>query len=73
MALLALQIGAFLRLRSHLAIQPTPIVKPPSLYDLGVLLIFRLSCRDPDLNWGHGDFQSPALPTELSRLIHSLL
>ena len=26
-------------------------------------------CQDPDLNWGHGDFQSPALPTELSRLI----
>ena len=25
------------------------------------------SCQDPDLNWGHGDFQSPALPTELSR------
>ena len=26
-----------------------------------------LWCRDPELNWGHGDFQSPALPTELSR------
>ena len=26
-------------------------------------------CQDPDLNWGHGDFQSPALPTELSRLL----
>ena len=26
-----------------------------------------LQCQDPDLNWGHGDFQSPALPTELSR------
>ena len=25
------------------------------------------ACQDPDLNWGHGDFQSPALPTELSR------
>ena len=25
-------------------------------------------CRDADLNCGHGDFQSPALPTELSRL-----
>ena len=24
-------------------------------------------CRDPDLNWGHLDFQSSALPTELSR------
>ena len=21
------------------------------------------------MNWGHGDFQSPALPTELSRLL----
>lgn len=27
-------------------------------------------CQDPDLNWGHGDFQSPALPTELSRPCH---
>ena len=26
---------------------------------------------DPESNWGHGDFQSPALPTELS--CHSLL
>ena len=26
-----------------------------------------IQCQDPDLNWGHGDFQSPALPTELSR------
>jgi hypothetical protein len=24
-------------------------------------------CRDPELNWGHADFQSAALPTELSR------
>ena len=24
-------------------------------------------CRDPELNWGHMDFQSTALPTELSR------
>ena len=23
-------------------------------------------CPDPELNQGHGDFQSPALPTELS-------
>ena len=23
--------------------------------------------RDPELNWGHTDFQSVALPTELSR------
>ena len=23
--------------------------------------------RDPELNWGHADFQSAALPTELSR------
>ena len=23
--------------------------------------------RDPESDWGHGDFQSPALPTELSR------
>jgi hypothetical protein len=25
-------------------------------------------CRDPGSNWGHRDFQSRALPTELSRL-----
>ena len=24
-------------------------------------------CRGPDLNWGHPDFQSSALPTELPR------
>ena len=24
-------------------------------------------CRDPESNWGHRDFQSRALPTELSR------
>gem|GEM_PF-5321461 len=24
-------------------------------------------CRDPESNWGHVDFQSTALPTELSR------
>ena len=39
---------------------------------IGVLSISKSSyfrwCQDPDLNWGHGDFQSPALPTELSRL-----
>ncbi len=29
---------------------------------------FRINwCRDPELNWGHEDFQSSALPTELSR------
>jgi len=26
-----------------------------------------LVCRDPESNWGHADFQSAALPTELSR------
>ena len=25
--------------------------------------------RDPELNWGHTDFQSVALPTELSRQV----
>ena len=24
-------------------------------------------CRGPELNWGHADFQSAALPTELPR------
>ena len=28
-----------------------------------------LWCRDPESNWGHEDFQSSALPTELSRHI----
>ena len=29
---------------------------------------------DPESNWGHGDFQSPALPTELScHLVHCLI
>jgi hypothetical protein len=28
-----------------------------------------INCQDPDLNWRHEDFQSTALPTELSRLI----
>ena len=25
-------------------------------------------CQEPESNWGHKDFQSSALPTELSRL-----
>ena len=29
--------------------------------------------RDPELNWGHADFQSAALPSELSRLTYPLL
>ena len=28
---------------------------------------FRIWWRDPGSNWGHTDFQSVALPTELSR------
>ncbi len=30
-------------------------------------------CRDPGSNWGHRDFQSRALPTELSRQVIFLL
>ncbi len=30
--------------------------------------IIKRWCRDPESNWGHVDFQSTALPTELSRL-----
>ena len=30
-------------------------------------LTFSLECRDPGSDWGHRDFQSRALPTELSR------
>jgi hypothetical protein len=40
-------------------------LKTPSLQKLGVLRI--KWWRDPDLNRGHTDFQSVALPTELSR------
>ena len=28
--------------------------------------------RDPELNWGHTDFQSVALPTELSRHLSAM-
>ena len=31
---------------------------------------FSRECRDPGSNWGHRDFQSRALPTELSRLMY---
>ncbi len=30
-------------------------------------------CRDPGSNWGHRDFQSRALPTELSRQMSSFV
>jgi hypothetical protein len=30
-------------------------------------------CRSPESNWGHRDFQSRALPTELPRLTHPRL
>ena len=30
-------------------------------------------CRDPGSNWGHRDFQSRALPTELSRQVYSFV
>ena len=33
--------------------------------------IKKKDCRDPGLNQGPSDLQSDALPTELSRLIHS--
>ena len=32
-----------------------------------ILKIFKIWWRDPGSNWGHTDFQSVALPTELSR------
>jgi hypothetical protein len=32
-----------------------------------LIMLGILWCRDQELNQGHGDFQSPALPTELSR------
>ena len=31
------------------------------------VLIRNNTCQDPDLNWGHGDFESTAIPSELSR------
>ena len=30
-------------------------------------LDYEVWCRDPESNWGHADFQSAALPSELSR------
>ena len=41
--------------------------KKISLENGANLFRFFFRCRDPESNWGHGDFQSPALPTELSR------
>ena len=32
--------------------------------------LLRPECRDPGSDWGHRDFQSRALPTELSRLMY---
>jgi integrase len=40
--------------------RPTPPQKPPRSRE-------KAKWRDPDSNWGHHDFQSCALPTELSR------
>ena len=42
---------------------PVELEKAPGM----ALVLSQFECQDPDLNWGHGDFQSPALPTELSR------
>ena len=39
------------------------------LLNNGLDFLFLNKCQDPDLNWRHEDFQSTALPTELSRLI----
>ena len=36
-------------------------------YPITPFLLGFFWCRDAELNCGHGDFQSPALPTELSR------
>ena len=36
--------------------------------DKGLDSYYLVKCQDPDLNWRHEDFQSTALPTELSRL-----
>ena len=46
------------------------LLKNPQLIELRVLRI--KWWRDPDLNRGHMDFQSIALPTELSRHIDAL-
>ena len=40
--------------------------KGTATFSLRPLLIYKW-CRDQDLNQGHVDFQSTALPTELSR------
>ena len=44
------------------------IKKAPVRAPINIQILRFEWCQDPDLNWGHGDFQSPALPTELSRL-----
>ncbi len=41
--------------------------------DLGMCFLAKKWWRDPELNWGHGDFQSPALPPELSRHLKATL
>ena len=44
------------------------VITPDMVLSRAFLGVFG-KCQDPDLNWGHGDFQSPALPTELSRRV----
>ena len=46
----------------------TTVLRPRFLGD-----ITSRECRDPGSNWGHRDFQSRALPTELSRQMYSFV
>ena len=39
----------------------------PLYYARSLVSVSDRECRDPGSNWGHRDFQSRALPTELSR------
>src|SRR6266540_2758254 len=48
--------------QSQKAVRPSGLCSP-----LGLSMSDELKCLDPESNQGHGDFQSPALPSELSR------
>ena len=43
------------------------LAKIPTTFKPILSTLEALWCRGPELNWGHADFQSAALPTELPR------
>ncbi len=59
------RISVFFRIRKTLKINAKNWeIKKPN--DVSVRQRDKKWWPDPESNWGHGDFQSPALPTELS-------